>query len=172
MKAPITAILAILLWDAKSQCISIAPEKITWNNYKGEPDPKLDFVALTYVTLEIKTDTNKKGAISIKSITSKFCEDKSWYRAHLSIGVPQWAQDALFTHELYHYKLDMAFAKQLKESIPPKRLFTVQQYKQFEDSVVAKRREFINKYDIETDHARNMQQQTLWVNKIDKILKE
>lgn len=86
--------------------------KLTWADFKGEPQESAFYVATTNSGLHFTyTSTNTNNVITVKSVvTSIFFSDKSWYK-------PGKVNDKVLQHEQTHFDISELFARKLRKKL-------------------------------------------------------
>lgn len=139
-------------------------KKLTWNDYKANPDPASDAAASTTTYLSIEYN------ITLKSfgykIRSRFSKTRSW-------GLHK--TDYILTHEQGHFDIAEIFARKLNKLMKEYK-FDWRTYKdelkKIYQGVMNEKEEMQNKYDEETNHSINKEKQEDWLKKIEKMLEE
>jgi predicted secreted Zn-dependent protease len=138
--------------------------KLTWSDYKANPNPESDAAASTTTVLSIqyKISTDKFSY----TIQSSFSKSKSWGR-HKS--------DYILSHEQGHFDLAEIFARKLHRKMSEykfnRKTYQKDLNKIYQEVVDAKE-EMQNEYDEETNHSINKEKQAKWLEKIEKMLEE
>jgi len=151
--------------DKKDELIDwSAIRRLTWDDYKGKPDPNSDAAASTtsYLGIEYNFSNNK---ITYK-IACKFSKNLSWGFAKT---------DHILGHEQGHFDITEIFARKLNKLTGEYRFNKnsfQQDLKKIYDDIQDEKEELQNQYDNETDYSRNKEKQAEWLVKISKILEE
>jgi len=138
--------------------------QLTWNDYKGTPDPNSDAAAstTTYLGIEYKLDNNGFGW----KIQCSFSITRSWGRSKT---------DPVLKHEQGHFDIAEIFARKLNKKMKEYQ-FNQSSYKSdlptIYKSITKEKEAFQELYDQETDHSRKKDQQAEWEKKIEKMLNE
>jgi len=138
--------------------------KLTWEDYKGKPDPATDAAAstATYLGIEYSFENNKVGF----KITNSFSLSRSWVR-HKT--------DHVLSHEQGHFDIAEIFARKLNREMKSY-TFNAGTYKTdlrtIYENVLRQKEEMQNAYDAETDHSINKEKQAEWLKKIAQFLNE
>jgi hypothetical protein len=141
-----------------------ATRRLTWNDYKGNPDPNSDAAASTtsYLGIEYNFSNNK---VTYK-IACRFSKNSSW-------GLTK--TDHILGHEQGHFDITEIFARKLNK-LTGEYKFNKNTYQRdlqkIYDDIQDEKEEFQNQYDNETDYSRNKEKQTKWLDKISKMLEE
>jgi hypothetical protein len=135
---------------------------LTWNDYKGRPDPSSDAAASTTTYLGIEYRMDEKG-FSYR-IQCRFSLSKSWGRSKT---------DFILKHEQGHFDIAEIFARKLNQRMTHYK-FNQATYKtdlkDIYDGITKEKEDFQDLYDRETDHSRKKEQQLEWLKKIEKML--
>ena len=138
--------------------------KLTWDDYKGSPNPNSDAAATTATYLIISYNFNN-GNFSYK-IESKFSRTRSW-------GLHKTAY--ILSHEQGHFDIAEVFARKLHKKMSAyvfnRRTYQKELKKIYQD-ILDEKEEMQNKYDKETNHSINKEKQAEWLRKIETMLKE
>jgi predicted secreted Zn-dependent protease len=136
--------------------------RLTWNDFKGKPDPTTGNAALTSTSINIDYSYNSK---ELKfSIRCQFDPTKSWGRVRNShiLGHEQAHFDIAEIHARLLYKLVKEYkfkASSVNEDIAA-----------IYESVMQKHHEMQSQYDGETDYSRKPPQQENWQEHIAQSL--
>ncbi len=141
-----------------------AAKQLTWNDYKGEPNPYSDAAASTSTILSIEYKMNSSNfGYSIKSLFSK---TRSW-------GLHK--TPYILSHEQGHFDLAEVFARKLHKEMS-RYVFNKKTYqkdlKKIYEDITKEKEEVQNTYDKETNHSINKQKQAEWLLKIENLLVE
>lgn len=141
-----------------------AERPLTWNDYKGKPDPDSDAAASTTTYLAI--EYNMKGSVFSFKVHSRFSCDKSW-------GLHK--TDYILAHEQGHFDIAEVYArilhKKMSEYRFDRKTYQKDLKKIYEDVVEAKE-EMQEKYDKETNHSIYKAKQADWLILIDAMLEK
>lgn len=138
--------------------------KLTWNDFKGKPDPTSPNAALTNSGINVEFGFNDKKFTH--SIRCRFNTEKSWGRIK---------NDYILNHEQGHFDITEIHARLLHKELSayefnPK---TVNKdINSIYDGVMKLHVTAQKNYDIETNHSLDSTQQKLWDNKIAEMLKQ
>lgn len=140
-------------------------KKLEWNNFKGTPVENAAEVAMTASSVELNYNTNAKTLNW--TVTPKFFPKLSWVKSPLKSAY-------ILQHEQLHFDITELYArilrKQLTENIHS--VNDLQQLQRIGRSIFKQWQEEENKYDIETNHSVDKEQQLLWENNIKERLEE
>ena len=141
-----------------------AARKLTWSDYKADPNPESDAAASTTTYLAI--DYNISSTSFSYKIQSLFSKTRSW-------GLHK--TNYILSHEQAHFDIAEIFARKLNKGVSEYQFnkSTFQNdlnaiYK----SVVDEKEKFQQQYDDETDYSRNKAKQEEWFKKIESELKQ
>lgn len=141
-----------------------ASRKLTWGDYKADPNPNSDAAASTTTYLGI--DYNISRASFSYKIESRFSKTRSW-------GLHK--TDYILSHEQGHFDIAEVFARKLHKKMSEYK-FNTKTYdkdlRKIYDEVTKEKEKTQNEYDGETRHSINKQKQAEWLKKIEKMLQE
>ena len=136
--------------------------RLTWADYKAEPDKSSDAAAITTSYLGIQYNFSD-GKITF-NIVCKFSKNKSW-------GLYKNAH--ILEHEQGHFDITEIFARKLNKETSEykfdKKSYQKDLQKIYDDVMKAKEK-LQTQYDSETDFSRNKDKQAEWLVKIAKML--
>jgi lipopolysaccharide export LptBFGC system permease protein LptF len=141
-----------------------ASRKLTWSDFKGNPDPQSPNAALTSSKINIEYGYDEKGFQF--SISCNFDKNRSWVRIK---------NNEVLAHEQGHFDIAEINARKLNKLMKAY-LFNAKTAnsdlnKLYEDAMKQHRLQQ-TEYDQETDYSRNKPRQEEWLTKIDQQLKE
>lgn len=138
--------------------------KLSWADYKARPDPESDAAASTTTYLLIDYYISRNN-FSYK-IESRFSKSRSW-------GLHK--TDYILAHEQGHFDIAEVYARKLNQRMHAY-TFNARSYdkdlKKIYEEVTKEKLETQNRYDRETNHSINREQQAAWLKKIAVMLKE
>lgn len=138
--------------------------KLTWSDYKANPNPESDAAASTTTSLSISYKISSNSFTY--TIKSHFSKTKSWGR-HKS--------DYILSHEQGHFDIAEIFARKLHQKMSEytfdKKTYQKDLNKIYQE-VVDEKEEMQNEYDEETNHSINKDKQAKWLKKIAELLEE
>lgn len=141
-----------------------ASRRLSWADYKASPNPESDAAASTTTYLGIDYDITS-NSFRYK-IYSRFSKTQSW-------GLHKTAY--ILTHEQGHFDIAEIFARKLYKKMSDytfnKKTYEKDLKKIYED-VTKEKEEMQNKYDKETNHSINKEEQADWLKKIAAMLDE
>lgn len=141
-----------------------ASRKLTWADYKSLPEPESDAAASTTTYLAISYDINNRGFRY--KIESRFSKTRSW-------GLHKTAY--ILSHEQGHFDIAEIFARKLNKKMSEykfdKRTYGKDLDKIY-DEVTKEKTAFQNKYDRQTKHSINKEEQAKWLLLIATLLEE
>ena len=141
-----------------------ASRKLSWADYKAEPNPDSDAAATTATYLIFSYSI--RDDLPSYSIESKFSKTRSW-------GLHKTAY--ILSHEQGHFDLAEVYARKLYKKVQEYRFHQKNYRKDLQkiyQEVLDEKEEMQNKYDRETNHSINREKQAEWLKKIEKMLKE
>jgi hypothetical protein len=136
--------------------------RLTWNDYKGKPEPESGAAATTTSYLGIEYDF-KNNTVTYK-IVCRFSKNKSW-------GL--YKTDHILGHEQGHFDISEIFARKLnKETGEYKFNKTTYQrdLQKIYNNIMDEKEKFQTRYDNETDFSRDKEKQAEWLKKIKMML--
>lgn len=146
----------LIHWKDRSQ--------LTWDDYKGKPDPDAGAAASTATYLAVEYSF-KDGKLGYK-ITCSFSRSKSW-------GLHK--NDHILAHEQGHFDIAEIFARRLYKKLKAYE-FDKKNYqsdlKGIYDDITKAKEDMQNRYDLETNHSINKEKQAEWLERINKELQD
>lgn len=139
-----------------------ANRKLSWDDFKGKPVPNSNNAALSSTSIHFSFGYGDKGFRY--SISCQFDKNSSWVRVR---------NNYILSHEQAHFDITELHARKLKKAISNYRYneATVSEdlNKMYED-IMKQHHELQSRYDLETDHSRNPENQSAWLKKIKEEL--
>jgi len=151
-------------------CLSYQADEVTitwsedltlqWSDFKGEPKPVGDAVATTAsgISFGYSTTKSSSGLVDYSfSITAHFYPYKSW-----TINEP--LSNIVLTHERLHFDITELYARKFRQRVS-NTTFTNAINKEMErinNAINFELGEMQKKYDAETNHSQNTEQQIAW----------
>jgi hypothetical protein len=138
--------------------------RLTWADYKANPDPASDAAAstTTYLGIEYSISNNSFGF----KIQCRFSKDRSW-------GLHK--TDYILSHEQGHFDIAEIFARKLNKAMGEysfnKKSYQKDLKKIYQD-IMEEKEKMQDDYDKETNHSIKKAKQAEWLEKIDELLKE
>jgi hypothetical protein len=138
--------------------------KLTWEDFKGKPDPGSTNAALTNSSINIEFGYN--GKVLTHSVKCRFNKLLSWGRIK---------NDYVLNHEQKHFDIAELHARLLHKALQE---YDVNPKKVNDDitriynNVMQEHVKFQKAYDFETNHSLDTAKQVLWDEKISSLLKE
>jgi len=137
--------------------------KLTWSDFKGDPDPHSPNAALTSSNINIEFGFNNTGfQYSIRCV---FDKTRSWVR------IPT---DDVLAHEQGHFDIAETYARRLNKALAAYHFNAQTVSKDVNDvyaNLMKEHRQTQIQYDQETDYSRNKPRQAEWLKKIAADLK-
>jgi hypothetical protein len=138
--------------------------KLTWADYKANPDPGSDAAASTTTYLGIEYSISDKS-FGFK-IQCRFSKNRSW-------GLHK--TDYILAHEQGHFDIAEIFARKLNKAMG-EYSFNKKTYqkdlKKIYGDIMEEKEKTQDKYDKETNHSINKAKQAEWLKKIASLLDE
>jgi hypothetical protein len=141
-----------------------ASRKLTWKDYKADPERGSDAAASTtsYLAIEYNIRSNSFGY----KIQSKFSKTRSW-------GLHK--TDYILSHEQGHFDIAEIFARKLHKKMSEyqfnKKTYQKDLNKIYQE-ILDEKEKMQNDYDKETNHSIKKEKQAEWLKKISKMLEE
>jgi hypothetical protein len=141
-----------------------AARKLTWSDYKANPNPNNDASATTrtYLAIDYHISTDNFSY----TIRSAFSRSYSWGRDKT---------EYILSHEQGHFDLAEVYARKLHQRMSAyrfdKRTFQ-KDLKKIYDEVAAEKAAIQEQYDRETRHSIDQEKQAEWLKKIARMLEE
>ncbi|WEK37651.1 MAG: DUF922 domain-containing protein [Candidatus Pseudobacter hemicellulosilyticus] len=140
-----------------------ATRKLTWDDFKGRPDPNLPNAALTNSTINLDyAFTSLEMAFRIRC---QFNTDRSWVKTK---------SEAVLAHEQGHFDITELHARKLNKALQGEKIkdnSVTDQVNALQDKIKVEHHAMQRAYDQETDFSRNAEQQAKWAAKIAAELK-
>jgi hypothetical protein len=138
--------------------------KLTWADFKGDPDPSSTNAALTNSSITVEFGYNNKGLTH--SIKCRFNKLLSWGRIR---------NEYILNHEQGHFDIAEAHARLLHKNLTDytfnSKTVSVDINRIYND-VMKLHVTMQKQYDSTTDHSLDTAQQMLWNGKINTMLKQ
>jgi hypothetical protein len=147
---------ALVEWNAN--------RRLTWEDYKANPDMNSGAAASTTTFLGIEYNFSN-GNFGYK-ITSNFSKDRSW-------GLHK--TDYILSHEQGHFDIAEVYARKLNKEMAAykfNRSTFQQDLKRIYDGVLNEKEKTQDDYDRETNHSIKKEKQAEWLEKIARLLEE
>ena len=138
--------------------------KLTWKDFKAEPDKNSTNAALTSSSINIEFGYNNSGLKY--NIKCRFDKNLSWGRIK---------NDYILAHEQGHFDIAEIHARKLNKLLKAYKFNsrTVgKDVNRIYDTVMKEHHGFQSQYDQETNYSRDAGQQNIWNMKIEEILQE
>ncbi len=149
--------------DRNEELVDWSPSnRLTWNDYKADPDRESGAAATTTTYLGINYNISS-NSFSYK-IYSRFSKDRSW-------GLHKTAY--ILSHEQGHFDIAEIFARKLNKRMSEYH-FNKRTYDKdlsgIYNEIVDEKEAMQNEYDDETNHSINKPKQEEWLKKISMML--
>ncbi|WP_299363266.1 DUF922 domain-containing protein [Winogradskyella sp.] len=145
-------------------------DKLTWEDFRGEPNPNSDAVALTAsgITFGYSVKTSGRKIIGFTtSVEAHFYPNKSWYLKNK-------ANDYILAHEQLHFDITELYARKFRQHLD--RLVVNQNIKTQMNQIHEAINDALTKtqktYDDQTKHSINVEAQKYWDNYVKEELKK
>ncbi|MGQ0738193.1 MAG: DUF922 domain-containing protein [Bacteroidota bacterium] len=138
--------------------------KLTWADYKANPNTRSDAAASTTTYLSISYNISPNDFSY--TIESKFSRTRSW-------GLHK--TPYILSHEQGHFDIAEIFARKLHKKMSEykfDRNTYQKELKKIYQDILNEKEEMQNDYDDETNHSINKEKQAEWLKKIAKMLEE
>jgi predicted secreted Zn-dependent protease len=147
-----------LAW-AQTDVISWAKNvKLTWKDFKGKPNMKVSEVAVTNTRIDVQFGFRNNAFTHTISCT--FNKQKSWTKTSDSL---------VLQHEQLHFDIAEKYARLLHKKINEFNFKGTGSEKKLQEIYQITMQQFSDeqqRYDSETDHSKNILQQTEWKRKM------
>jgi len=162
MKLFIAALLLLFLSPGISEEEKIIwneDRKLTWADFKGTPSGPHDFVASTNSGVSFSFSYKERNGVGTVDYTvlSNFYPALSWYR-------PDKVSTYILEHEQMHFDISELCARKLRKGladVPRDRNFKENSESVYQQSE-AERRQLQTRYDTESDHSNNREEEYKW----------
>jgi predicted secreted Zn-dependent protease len=149
----------------QSNLIEWKPErKLSWNDFKAEPDKSSTNAALTSSSINIEFGYNNTGLKY--NIKCRFDKNLSWGRIK---------NEYILSHEQGHFDIAEIHARKLNKLLRGYKFNSrtvAQDVNKIYDNVMKQHHAFQSQYDNETNYSRDPAQQNAWKTKIEETLQE
>lgn len=138
-------------------------KEITWDDYKGKPNSPSAAMTMSVIHLGVDYPTNKQAQVTVEALLNR---TSSWVRTKTP---------SLLQHEKGHFDIAELYARKLRKEIINK----TNKESTFEDELFALHKQlskqmdaYQDRYDIETDFSRKVENQKAWAASIEIQLQE
>jgi hypothetical protein len=162
----LTLISLLSLKDATSHSVSATStaiqwtgQKLSWNDFQGQPDPRSNGDAATAIRIDAKPYYKKRKLCY--TITTWFIPSKSWYR---------FKSDELLAHEQLHFDLAELYARKARKKVRDLQAQgenNIDIYNDALQSILNESNDADQAYDRETLHGSLSEAQVSWRFKTD-----
>lgn len=140
--------------------------KLTWADFKGQPDQNSKYGAVTYSQF---SSTYKYSPDSLYcTISCEFIPEQSWVKPN--------ATEELLKHEQGHFDLTEYIARLFRKELLSYKFESYEtirtEMKRLSAKYAAKFEEIQDQYDEETHHSKKLLEQTIWNKRIEQYLLE
>ena len=134
--------------------------KLEWSDFKGEPKPVGDAVAITAsgILFGFSATSSSRGLEDYSfNIASHFYPDKSWH-------VNESLSDIVLNHERLHFDITELYARKFRQRITNFKFTNAinNEMQSIHDAIIKELGELQNKYDAETNHSQILEKQLAW----------
>ncbi len=144
--------------------------KLTWSDFKANPDENSDAVALTAsgITFGYSVKTSGRRIIDFSyTAEAHFYPNKSWY-------IKNKGDNYILSHEQLHFDITELYVRKFRQEL--ERLVVNQNVKQQMNQIHLAINEALDKtqgnYDAQTNHSINVEAQKYWQNFIEQELEK
>jgi hypothetical protein len=173
MRALIPLLILVLLTssfneisDESSKILWSEDYKLKWHDFQGRPDDTRTSEEESATKTRIEVNTKITKAQIEFFVPCYFEKDKSWAVKSTS---PE-----LLNHEQLHFDISEFFARKLRQKLFETKFATsydIQlKVKEIYHEILLASIDFQNKYDKETNHSKNKDQQFMWNKKVKEML--
>lgn len=147
-----------------------AGEKLTWSDFKGEPDFEHPYAAITYSGMSYGFSAEiVNGKVWVKyDVKSFFVANKSWVKRWFS------NDKELLKHEQLHFDITELYARKFRQRLSEVN-FTENvksEIKKVYQDITDEKVKLQELYDVETDHSKKEIAQNKWQLKIETELQK
>ncbi|MEP1489245.1 MAG: DUF922 domain-containing protein [Algibacter sp.] len=134
--------------------------KLTWEDFKGEPNYNFNSVAITAsgISFSYSIKENNNSVVDFKTeVYANFFPEKSWYKKEL-------ANPHILNHEQLHYDITELFARKFRkelEGLSPNNGIK-KTFNKINNTINKELGALQDLYDTETNHSINVEAQTKW----------
>ena len=146
----------LILWNAT--------RKLSWEDFKANPDPRSSNAALTSSSINIEFGYDEERLQY--AIRCAFDKTRSWVRVR---------NNDVLAHEQGHFDIAEIHARKLNKAMREYRFngrTVSHDVNGIYDSIMNLHRDMQNQYDKETDYSRNRTNQEEWLKKIQQQLQD
>lgn len=133
---------------------------LKWSDFKGIVKPLSPSDASIHTDIYIKYDSLNKKYLAYAGQNNKL----SWKRNGMENNT------VLLRHEQYHFNITEHFSRRMNKVLNKPEIKNTGNYELELKNIREKLSEMQDKYDYETDHGLNDENQINWENKIDRLL--
>lgn len=154
--------------DTEETILWSEAQRITWEDFKGQPDNDTDAAAITAsgLSYDLSASIGKRGKVDVVcTVSAYFYPYESWFKQ-------QYADGNILSHERLHFDITELMARKFRKRIEEGE-FTKNvkmEVKQIYKEVNASLDSLQNAYDLETHFSIDKEKQLLWQIKVAKEL--
>jgi len=151
--------------------VPFSASKLTWDDFKGEPDRSSPWVAMTFSGIKLKYDYSGRNHVyNARVFIYPYMDPStSWYKE-------KGHDDYTLAHEQLHFDITILMAKKMAIAIKKHKAYNAKNYaktiNRIHEEYLKKLKLMQNHYDEETRHGINRQKQSQWSLKIKQELKD
>lgn len=164
----LVCLLSVLLLQDSPTISWNLENRLEWSDFKGEPKPSNNSVAVTASGITFSYSTKKSDTRLIDyhyNIRADFYPNRSWY-------LKEKADNNILNHERLHFDITELHARMFRQRIEKTR-FTMNidaQMNRLHEAINKELEALQNKYDAETRHSQDLEKQQEWQEKIIEAL--
>lgn len=165
----VSLFVVVLFLFASSEKIPWAEDvKLTWDNFKGRPDMRSPFSAMTHSGIVFSYQvTSENGNLSLTTeVEAQFHPKMSWYK-------PERVNNHVLQHEQGHFNITEIHARKLRKAFAEYKV--TRNYERELSAIFTKinreRQAMQDRFDKETNHSQNKEKEAEWQNFIKNKLK-
>jgi len=144
--------------------------ELQWSDFKAEPRPQDNAAAVTASGISFGFSSTKSSTKLIDftyEITAQFYPERSW-----RVNAP--LSDVVLAHERLHFDITELFARKFRQGILNTE-FTMNiniEIERIYNTINTELDEMQKRYDVETNHSQNIEQQREWQNRISQEIEK
>ncbi|EAQ99811.1 hypothetical protein FB2170_15856 [Maribacter sp. HTCC2170] len=144
-------------------------KKLYWKDFKGKVPGGSRAAATTASGISYEFSTSYEGNRMLVdyTVSTFFYPTKSWYK-------PEKCNDVTLAHEQLHFDISELFSRKMRKRMD-NATFTKNiksEVRKIYKEILIELSDYQNRYDDETDFSRNIEQQKVWIKKIEEALKK
>lgn len=144
--------------------------KLSWTDFKDEPNPRTGAVAITAsgITFSYSIRQTNNNVVGFSAeVFAHFYPEQSWYK-------PEQANNHILGHEQLHFDITELYARKFRSRISQLKVSNniKVELKTLQNNINAELKELQNRYDAETNYSINIEEQAKWKAYIAQELKK